>query len=146
MHAQLESLIAVYLTRGGKVFISPQYDKAFDQEAREEGACPDVVALDMEKREVIIVEISNAANLSILYNKVEARKIRWFVPIQRRLQDDRIIDADWQFRFLGFVRESVIDNAKARFNSDPDVCFVSLEKASVSFAYWSEREEKGLPR
>jgi hypothetical protein len=146
MHAQLESLLAVYLTRGGKVFISPQYDKAFDQEAREGGACPDVVALDMEKREVVIVEISSVADLSILYNRVEARKIRWFVPIQRRLQDDRIIDTNWQFRFLGFVRESMMDNAKARFGSDPDVCFVPLEKASMSFAYWAEREKNGLPR
>ena len=145
MDAQLESLVELYLTRGGKVFVSPQYDIAYDKEAQEGGACPDILALDMEKREVVVVEVSSASDLKKLFDRVEQRMTRWFFPIQRRLERDRVIDAEWKIRFLGFVRETMVDKAKAKFAYEADVCFFPLEKAAFSFAYWTERE-KGLPR
>ncbi len=145
MDAQIESLVELYLTRGGKVFVSPQYDVSYDREARDGGSCPDIVALDMEHREVVVVEISAAANLSSLFNKVAERDTRWFTPIQRKLEKDRVIDSAWKIRFLGFVREALVDGANKKFADAADVYFFALEKAAFSFAYWTERE-KGLPR
>ena len=145
MDAQLESLVELYLTRGGKVFISPQYDIAYDKEAREGGASPDIVALDMEKREVVIVEVTSASNIKRICDRVRERHTRWFSPIRRRLEADLIIDAEWKIRFLGFVREQVVDKANDTFQDSAEVWFFPLEKAAFSFAYWTERE-KGLPR
>jgi hypothetical protein len=65
MDAQIESLVELYLTRGGRVFISPQYDVAYNKNEREGGACPDILALDTEKKEVVVVEISSASNLGV---------------------------------------------------------------------------------
>ena len=135
----------LYLTRGGKVFVSPQYDIAFDKEAQDGGACPDIVALDMGTREVVIVEVSSAANLKAFRDRVRERQTRWFAPIRRRLEADRVIDREWNIRFLGFIRKTMIGKAKADFADDADVCFLPLEQAAFSFAYWTERE-KGLPR
>ncbi len=59
MDAQIESLVELYLTRGGKVFVSPQYDVAYDKNEREGGACPDILALDMKEKEVVVVEVSS---------------------------------------------------------------------------------------
>lgn len=145
MDAQLESLVELYITRGGKVFVSPQYDIAYDKEAKEGGACPDIVALDMEKREVVIVEVTGAANIGRICERVRERNARWFSPIRRRLEADRVIDATWEIRFLGFVREAVAEKANDAFADDADVWFFPLEKAAFPFAYWTERE-KGLPR
>ena len=58
MDAQIESLVGLYLTRDGKVFISPQYDIAYHHDARDGGTCPDIVALDMERKGVVVVEIT----------------------------------------------------------------------------------------
>ncbi len=145
MDAQIESLVELYLTRGGRVFLSPQYDVAFDKEARDGGSCPDFVALDMEHREVIIVEVTSASNLTSLCQRVTERKTRWFEPIRRRMEGDKIINPEWKMRFIGFVRENLAVEAKAIFAIDADVCFFPIEKAAFSFAYWADRE-KGLPR
>jgi hypothetical protein len=145
MDAQLESLVELYLTRGGKVFVSPQYDIPYDKDDREGGACPDILALDMGKREVVVVEVSSASNVTDLLKRVADREARWFSPIRRRLEADRVIGPDWGIRFLGFVREAIVESSKARFADQADVCFFPLEQAAFSFAYWTERE-KGLPR
>lgn len=145
MDAQIESLVELYLTRGGKVFVSPQYDIAYDKEMKDGGSCPDIVALDMERREVVVVEVTSSTVLAKLFGKVLDRQTRWFTPIQRRLEADRVIDAEWKIRFLGFVRETLVESANHKFSDDSDVHFFALEKAAFSFAYWTERE-KGLPR
>ena len=145
MDAQLEALVTLYLTRGGKVFISPQYDIPYSESEKDGGACPDIVALDMEKRELVFVEVSSAANLGDLYKKIRERQARWYAPIQRRLEADKILEGGWKPRFLGFIRRDLVKGAKGKFSEAEDVCFFPLEEAAFSFAYWTERE-KGLPR
>ncbi|SER58378.1 hypothetical protein SAMN05216548_12713 [Faunimonas pinastri] len=145
MDAQLESLVELYLTRGGKVFVSPQYDVPYDKDALDGGACPDILALDFEHKDVLVVEVSSAAGLTSLFGRVAERESRWFAPIRRRLQADKIIDTAWSLRFLGFVRESNVDHANRKFTAQADVLFVALESAAFSFAYWDKRAT-GLPR
>ena len=99
----------------------------------------------MEKLEVVIVEVTSAANIKPICDRVRDRQSRWFSPIWRRLEADRVIDAEWKIRFLGFVREALADAANASFAEEADVWFFPLEQAAFSFAYWTKRE-KGLPR
>jgi hypothetical protein len=142
MDAQIESLIELYLTRGGRIFVSPQYDVAYDTTTREGGSCPDIVALDIVEKEVVVVEVSSAWDLGPLYQKVEDRNTRWFNPIVRRLQSDKIIDPTWKRpRFMGFVRKDRLEASKRKFQGQDDVCFVAIEDAAFSFAYWTDRAE-----
>jgi hypothetical protein len=123
------SLVELYPTRGGRVFASHQYDK----EARDDGLWPDIVTLDMEHKEVVIIEITSAADLRSLFDEVTERQKHWFTPIRRSLESDRTIDSSWEIRFLGVVRETLVDGANAKFAGATDVHFSALEGAAFSF-------------
>ena len=140
MGAQLKSPVELSLIRGGKDFASHQHDIAYDKEARDDdGSCPANVTLDMERKEVVIVEMTDAADLRGLFGKVTERQKHWFTPIRHSLESDHIIDSSWKIRFLGVVRETLVDSANAEFAGATDVHFFALEKAAFSFAYWAER-------
>jgi hypothetical protein len=123
------SLVELYPTRGGKDFASHLYDMAY----------PDIVTLDMKCKEVVIVEMTAAADLRGLFDKITERQKHWFTPIRRSLESDHIIDSSWKIRFLGVVRETLVDSANAKFAGATDVHFFALEKAAFSFPYWTER-------
>ena len=65
MEAVAETLIGTYLTRGGRVFIVPQYSIPPSPDSKGEWSCPDFVALDFERepREVVVVEVTTASNI-----------------------------------------------------------------------------------
>ena len=140
MGAQLKSPVELSLIRGGKDFASHQHDIAYDKEAPDDdGSCPANVTLDMERKEVVIVEMTSAADLRGLFAKVTGREKHWYTPIRHSLESDHIIDSSWKIRFLGVVREILVDSANAKFAGAKDVHFFALEKAAFSFAYWTER-------
>jgi hypothetical protein len=122
------SLVELYPTGGGKVFAG-----------HFGGSWPDNVTLDMERKEVVIVEINSAADLRGLFDEITERQKHWFRPIRRSLESDRTIDSSWKIRFLGIVRETLVDGANAKFAGATDVHFSALEKAAFSSAYWTER-------
>jgi hypothetical protein len=128
------SLLELYQTRGGKVFASHQSDK----EPRD-GSWSETVMLDMERKEVVIVEITSAADLRGLFGEIAERQKHWFTPIRRSLESDRTIDSSWKIRFLGVVREALVDGANAKFAGATDVHFSALERAAFSFGVWTER-------
>jgi hypothetical protein len=123
------SLFELYPIRGGKIFASHQYDIAY----------PENVTLDMKCKEVVIIEMTSAADLRGLFDKITERQKHWFTPIRRNLESDNTIDSSWKIRFLGVVREILVDGANAKFAGATDVHFFALEKAAFSFAYWAER-------
>jgi hypothetical protein len=123
------SVVELYPTQGGNAFASQVYDIAD----------PDIVALDMERKEVVVIEMTSAADLRGLFDKITERQKNWFPPIRHNLESDHIIDSSWKIRFLGVVREILVDSANAEFAGAKDVHFFALEKAAFSFAYWAER-------
>lgn len=60
METLAEQVIGAYLVQGGKVFISPGYN------IDDGRTCPDFVALDFDKREVVVVEVTTAYKLNSL--------------------------------------------------------------------------------
>ncbi len=72
--------IATFLTLDGHVFLAPQYNVAFDRDLNEGGACPDFVVLDLRRREVIVVEVTYAANLKPLFGRIKQRATSWYTP------------------------------------------------------------------
>ncbi len=70
--------IATYLKIDGQVFIAPQLDIKW--EMNEGGSCPDFVALDFSCKEIVIVEVTTAADWKPLAKRVQDREKRWFAP------------------------------------------------------------------
>ena len=139
----IEIDIATYLTIDGQVFIAPQFDIKW--EMNEGGSCPDFVALDFSCKEIVIVEVTSAADWKPLAGRVQARVSRWFNPVHRRLTQAGVTDMGWRIRFLGFVRAAAVDGIAARFISEADVTFYAIEEATFLWAYWSKRMASGLP-
>ena len=146
MDAQIASMIEHYLTRCGKVFVSAQYDAAFDKQAG--ASFPDIVALDFgcHPREVVVVEITTSSNVASVLGKVRTRKARWFDPLMASLRSNGVVDETWRIRFLGFVREANVEKARGAFAGETDVWFQAIETAVFTFDGWDDRIAKGLPR
>ena len=141
-----ERSVATYLAVGGQVFIASQYDVEFDSESGDGGTCPDFVALDFGRREVVVVEVTAAADWRKLADRVKRRETAWYRPIRRQLQKLNVIDDSWPVRFLGFVCDFNVNAAKSAFASDSDVTFCAIEEATFPWRYWEERVREGLPR
>ena len=141
MEALAEQLIATYLTRGGKVFLAPQYSVPGDEE-HSEWSCPDFVALSFEKAgepEVIIVEVTTAPDPSNLIRKLKQRENQWHDRIRAKLIADGIISDRWSFRFLSFVRRHNLEKCQRSFSPADNVFFAALEDATFSWEYWDKR-------
>ena len=143
MDAQSEPLVA-FLTQGGKVFIVPQYSIPSDN-SKGDWACPDFVALDFERHEIVVIEVSTGANTNPIIRKVQDRQNRWFDRLRVKLAADRVADETWGMRFLGFVRRPSLNILQTTFAGDEDVAFFPIEDATFPYLYWSDRAEKGLP-
>ncbi len=142
-----EHEVATFLTLDGHVFLAPQYNIAFNREENEGGSCPDFVALDLKLREVVVVEVTAAANMNSLFGRIRERETRWYGPIGRKMRELGVVDDSWKpCRFLGFIRKANIDLAKRTFASEADVAFWALENATFLWAYWDQRMQLGLPR
>lgn len=144
MEGLAEQLIATYLTRGGKVFIAPQYSIPASG-GNGDWACPDFVALDFENREIIVVEVTVASNVSNILSKINDRQSRWFEPVRAKLSEDKIVENDWKIRVLVFVRKSQLEKARKQLSGEPDVSFYAIEDATFDWDYWTDRHG-GLPR
>lgn len=138
--------IATYLTLDGHVFLAPQYNVAYDRELNDGGTCPDFVALDLKLREVVIVEVTAAANMQPLIGRIEQRELRWYNPVRRKMKEIGVVDDGWKTRFLGFIRSQNLPLARARFEPPSDVSFWAIEDATFLWSYWDKRMAEGLPR
>jgi hypothetical protein len=145
MEALAEQVIATFLTQGGKVFISPSYNIPLAPGSKSSlWSCPDFVALDFDKHEVVVVEVTAASDAGSIIEKALDREKQWFLPLRTKLHADGIADG-WRMRFLGFVRRANLDKAKKALAPAPDVAFAAIEDATFSWDYWNQREG-GLPR
>jgi hypothetical protein len=137
MEALAEQVIQAFLVQDGKVFVSPGYNLDHGR------ACPDFVALDFGKKEVVIVEVTTAYKLDSLFDKIKNREDQWFKPLRGQLDADGIAKG-WEIRFLGFVRQDRLEEANKRFVGDQKVSFAPIERCAFSWENW-ERRKGGLP-
>lgn len=139
-----EALIERFLTCGGRVFVSPQYDIPWDAASATGGSCPDFVVIDetREPREVVVVEVTTGDTLGDLFRRIEERETRWFERLRR--------DFGSAVRLLAFVRRDRMAEAEAwqarAGVSRSEVCFHPVEDATFPWIYWKNRVAEGLPR
>lgn len=77
--ALIEQLVGLYLTRGGSVFIVPQYSVAGEH------SCPDFVGLDFKKPEIFVAEVTKAGSPANAIAKAKDRHKQWFEPLRAEL-------------------------------------------------------------
>ncbi len=142
MEALIKQLIAIYLTKDGKVFVAQSYSIP-TPDLKGDWTCPDFVALDFERCTVLVVEVTTNANVNNLIRLVRDREKQWFQPLRAKLDADEIATG-WPVKFLGFVRKHNLDEAKGTFAEADDVTFEAIEDATFQWEYWSRREA-GLP-
>lgn len=139
-----ETLIERYLTCGGRVFVSPQYDLRWEANAATGGACPDFAVIDESRdpREIVVVEVTTGYDLGSLFDRITHREKRWFERLRK--------DFGAAVRLLAFIRadrmaEAEAWRAKAGIPRD-EVCFHPIEAATFPWLYWTDRVTNGLPR
>ena len=76
--------------------------------------------------------MTSAADLRGLFDKIPERQKNWFPPIDKPESDQAQFSR--KVRFLGVVRETLVDSANAKFAGAPDVHFSALEKAAFSLS------------
>jgi hypothetical protein len=144
----LEPLIERFLCLGGSVFVAPQFQVDYVKATNDGGACPDFLALDLERSELVVVEVNGGSDIKNFAERVEQRETRWFTPIKRRFIETKILGSSWNVRFLGIVRGNNPNNVQkleTKFAKDGDVTFFPLERAILAHEYWDTRIT-GLPR
>lgn len=139
-----EALVARYLTAGGRVFIAPQFAIKHDPELNEGGSEPDFIAIDLVSREVAIVEVTVAYNLSSLMERLRNREAGWIAPLRRHFSS--VFGQDWNspIRVLCFVRRDRLEYCNKQ-ELGPSVDFYAIEEASFPWEYWDSRQNVGLP-
>ena len=145
MEVLFEPLIERYLTICGSVFIAPQYALAFNKDHEDGGSCPDFVALDFSRRQIVVVEVNGGSSVKDFAARVEARETRWFRPLLRHFEEKKFAVSNWEIRFLGFVRKANVAKLQKMFLNDDGITFFAIEDATFSHIYWDERIKGGLP-
>lgn len=124
---QYEEAVLWYITAPRTRFICPQYDLAWEKMSG--GSCPDFVVLDYEKTTIYVVEVSTAAQIAGLVERVTQRETRWYGPIQIQLGQLSPHFAEWQYRVSLFVRGEVADALRLKIAGWKDVSVLSLDEA-----------------
>ena len=97
-----ENIVMSYLAAQG-FFLSPQYSILSDGH---EWNCADFVGLDFSNKEINIIEVSGAYNLSGLVKKVNNRE--WITKLKTQLKQKNIadsLDKSWRYVIRVFIRK-----------------------------------------
>jgi hypothetical protein len=119
-----EELAMMHLTRNGKtkVFVCPQYS------VDGERACPDFVALDFERKKVLVVEASGAANPTKLLERTRDRENQWFERLRREMRQSKVVDDLWDFRVMFYIRSIAAKAFQEKLGDVKDVEIRVFEK------------------
>ena len=128
-----EQMAMGYLTKNGRVFVSPQYSIDRDW------SCPDFVALDFERKRVWVVEVSAAWDVKGLASKVNDCERQWMSRLRDQLRQKGILGVDdgWSEGIMVFIRESRIEDFNKRLTRRDGIVveIVPLEKAGVPWEW-----------
>lgn len=107
-----EIAVLEFLTTNLETFAIPQFDigNGWSQ--------PDIVAIRPPKKVVYIAEVTSAYRISGLAEKARQRKQHWIDGLSQHLLRTNVIESDWRFEVLIFLRQDRIPAFKAAMKSD----------------------------
>lgn len=120
-----------YLTASEGLFVSPQF--VIRGPDGKEWSCPDFVALCFPKRQVQIVEVTTASDITGLVEKVRKRDSQWIEYLKPDLIQRGAIDDSWEFAVRVFVRSENVAVFSRKLGEANDVRIQSIE--DVAFAW-----------
>ena len=120
-----EDLILQYLTKDAHVFLNPQY--SIEGEPGTEWSCPDFVALDFQKKCVLIVEVSSACRPESLLKRVENRDHQWIQKLTNQLRRNGVVDESWNYRVELFIRREAEAKFRKLLQEAPGIVIHVLE-------------------
>jgi hypothetical protein len=132
-----------YLTHCEKVFVSSNLK--VERASHAFYSPPDIVALDFERKEIVIIEIVPAWDLTQLCTRVNQREARWCTPIKATLISQRIVTRSWAVRVLALVPEQTLPEARRRFTGLEDVACWALEQIDPADASSPPRNYRSEP-
>ena len=129
-----EDLVMLSITRRNtSVFLRPEH-KVMRPGDTTDVRRHDFLAIDLAKKTVSAVEVSTAANVGKLLQKVRERHV-WSYPIIRQQLD---LPGDWEFRTELYVRANLEADVKTTFRDQGDVQVYALPEVGL---IWPPPEE-----
>lgn len=125
----IEEIVA-YLTRCESVFVSSSL--VIDRTAHPSYSPPDILALDFRLREVVIVDVVPAWDLTQLRRRIEDREDRWCHPVRATLLSQHIVTESWSVRVLILLPDRMVADARHEFADLEDVTCWPLEDVAGS--------------
>lgn len=117
-----------------RYFMIPQYSIP-SGEPGYEWSCPDFVAIKPANREIVVVEVTTAYDISNLARKVIDRNNQWFDKLRAALLAEGTITPDWQFRVMVFCREERVEAFSRKIGEADDVMIEPLEKSAFPWKW-----------
>ena len=129
-----EAIVMAYLTRNKKAFVCPQF--SIEDGTNKEWRCPDFVALDFEKTQLIVAEVSTGSDMGRIAKEADQIYKHGIPKIKMQLARIKSIPdlAGWKVRMQMFVREDLKGDLEKRIKKlgfEADV--ISLEQ---TFRRW----------
>lgn len=127
-----ESTVMYYLASKG-LFLSPQFSIPSGYDG--EWSCPDFVGLDFAKKEINIIEVTTAYNVSGLLQKVNDRDNQWILKLQDYIKKNNIVDNTWSYVVRVFIRKERIEYFKENLKNKSGVILQTLEEIAFPWAW-----------
>ena len=126
---RFEEAVMLYVVANGETFLAPQFN------IDDGWSCPDFVAIRPPKKTVYVVEVTVAADTTRLAEKITDRENQWFGRLRAQFLQTAVIDAEWSFRALAFVRRDQMAWLAGRIEPAPDVTVLAVEDAMAGWAW-----------
>ncbi|MFT4927335.1 MAG: hypothetical protein ACI8WB_003441 [Phenylobacterium sp.] len=132
---EFEQIIMTYLAREG-LFLSPQF---IVLEKGKEWSRPDFIAINFKKKEIQVVEVTTAQDISRLMAKVADKNNQWFDKLIPQLKSSKVIpnedDNGWTNVVRLFIREDCKQYAEKKVKGNDNVFIEILEDLAFSWKW-----------
>jgi hypothetical protein len=132
---KFEESVLDYICGRPQRFVNAQFEIPFD--GLRGGSCPDFVVIDFADRTIYVVEVSVAAAVGRLVERVRARETRWLGPLRDHFRNLNPIfkDASWDWHVTVFVRREQLEAAQQTFGADRNVSVLCLDDTVFSWRW-----------
>ena len=129
-----EEAVLSYATAPRTRFASPQFEIPWS--GLDGGSCPDFVVLDFADITVYVIEVSAAARVGHLMEKLSSRQTRWLAPLRRHFSEAIPALNAWDYHVTAFVRDELVSASRTKAAEWPDVSIISLDKVVLPW-HWA---------
>lgn len=137
-----ELTVMHYLAAQG-LFLSPQFSI---RDGGGEWSCPDFVALDFLAKEIQVVEVTSAWEVSALIGKIQRREEQWYKKLRQQLAADGVQLNGWGCVVRAFVRHERCEYLRKKLGNPSDVRIEAIEGIAFPWRWeWDQGRVRSVP-